>query len=277
MRSLEDNYKMQSMIGFCPLASGSKGNALYIGTNQTKILIDAGISARMLKSRLAEIDVDLLDIDAIVITHEHTDHIRGLMMLGCKMGIPVFANSDTARAIYEILGEAPKFKIFTTGEAFAYGDLEFHPFSIQHDAIDPVGFAIRLGALKIGICADLGFVTPMIEKKLQDCDYLYLEANHQEEMVHACPRPSVYKQRVLGRLGHLSNNQCAELLKKLLNPKLKHVYLAHLSSECNAPDLAEKIIQNMIEEKGASTTVSIALQDQISERILFSDLYATKE
>lgn len=262
------------MIGFVPLASGSKGNSLYIGTGQTKVLIDAGISARMLKNRLAEIDVSLSDIDAIVVTHEHTDHIRGLSVLGCKMGIPVFANSDTARAIYEIIGEVPKFKIFSTGESFEYGDMEFHPFSIHHDAIDPVGFAIHIGEIKIGICADLGFVTPLVVNKLQDCDYLYLESNHQEEMVHACPRPAVYKQRVLGRLGHLSNHQCGELLKKLINPKLKHVHLAHLSGECNAPDLALEIVKRTLQEEGADVEVSIAFQDRLSKGIVFPNLYS---
>lgn len=257
------------MNGFCPLASGSKGNAIYVGTKHTKVLIDAGISAKMMKQKLAEIDVDLADIDAIVITHEHTDHIRGLSTLGCKMGIPVFANSDTARAIYETLGDAPKFKIFSTGEKFEFGDLEFDPFSIQHDAIDPVAFTIRLNSLKIGVCADLGFATTLVASKLQQCDYLYLEANHQPEMVHACPRPAVYKQRVLGRLGHLSNQQCAELLSEILSPNLKHVHLAHLSSECNAPDLALKVVSEMLEEKGTRAEVSIAQQSQVSRKIIF--------
>jgi len=252
------------MEGFCPLASGSKGNALYLGTKSTKVLIDAGLSARQIRQRLEEVNVDLADIDAIVITHEHSDHIKGLAILGCKMGIPVFANSETARAIYESIGDAPKFKIFTTGEIFEFGDMEFDPFSIQHDAIDPVGFTVRLGSSKIGICADLGFVTTLVETKLQECDYLYLEANHQVEMVHACPRSPIYKQRVLGRLGHLSNLQSAELLKKLLHNKLKHVHLAHLSSECNNPDLALKIIREMLQLEQANVAVSIAHQEQVS-------------
>lgn len=255
------------MKGFCPLASGSQGNAIYVGTEQTKIIIDAGISARLLEKRLSEINVDLADIDAIIITHEHTDHIKGLATLGCKMGFPVFANSDTARAIYEILGEAPKFKIFSTGEPFEFGDIEFHPFSIQHDAVDPVGFAILMNDLKIGILADLGFPTSLVVSQLQACDYLYLEANHQVEMVHSCARPAIYKQRVLGRLGHLSNLQCAELLKALLNPKLKHVHLAHLSSECNVPALAKKIMEEMFAEEKASVEVSIAYQHEISKLI----------
>ena len=255
------------MEGFCPLASGSKGNALYLGTKSTKVLIDAGLSARQIKLRLEEINVDLADIDAIVVTHEHSDHIKGLAILGCKMGIPVFANSETARAIYETIGDAPKFKIFSTGETFEFGDMEFDPFSIQHDAIDPVAFTVRLGSSKIGICADLGFASTLVENKLQECDYLYLEANHQVEMVHACPRSPIYKQRVLSRLGHLSNVQSAELLQKLLHKGLKHVHLAHLSSECNNPEVALKVIREMLGSEWTDIEVSIAHQDRISSSV----------
>jgi len=263
------------MKGFCPLASGSKGNAIFIGTHQTKVLIDAGISTRMLTKRLEEINVDLSDIDAVIVTHEHSDHVRGLGILGCKMGFPIFANSDTAKAIYEAFGQGLKFKIFSTGEVFEFGDLQFDPFSVQHDAIDPVGFTVQMSSVKLGICADLGFATPLVINKLQDCDFLYLESNHQVEMVHACPRPAVYKKRVLGRLGHLSNDQCAELLRALLNPKLKHVHLAHLSTECNSPDLAKKIILEMLENENAKVEVSIAHQEKVSRKILLETVNET--
>ncbi|MBS0603596.1 MAG: MBL fold metallo-hydrolase [Verrucomicrobia bacterium] len=257
------------MIGFCPLASGSKGNCIYIGTPTTKILIDAGVSAKAIRERLAEIGVKLEEIDAILITHEHTDHIRGLEMLGCRMGIPVFANSDTAKAIYEILDECPKFKIFSTGESFEFGDIEVHPFSIQHDAVDPVAFIIRTGGLKLGFCADLGFATTLVASHLKGCDYLYLEANHEPSMVHASARPMVYKKRVLSRQGHLSNAECAELLEQIYHEGLKHVHLAHLSSECNAPDLALKIIREKLESLQAKTEVSIAYQEVLSRPISF--------
>lgn len=224
----------------------------------------------MIKRKLEEIDVDLADLDAIVVTHEHSDHIRGIEQLGCRMGIPIFANSDTARAIYETIGDAPKFKIFATGERFEFGELEFDPFSIQHDAIDPVGFAIRLGSVKIGVCADLGFAPPLVASKLKECDYLYLEANHQPEMVHACPRPAVYKQRVLGRLGHLSNGQAADLLTEVLHPGLKHVHLAHLSSECNNPELALDVIKaTLANHQAFDVEVAIAFQDKVSYQLTF--------
>ena len=257
------------MYGFCPLASGSKGNCIYIGTKQAKILIDAGLSAKAIQQRLEAINVDIADIDAIVITHEHGDHIKGLRVLSCRKGIPVFTNSDTAKAIYHSLQECPKFKIFTTGETFEFADMEIHPFSIQHDAVDPVAFVIQTGNLKLGFCADLGFATTLVGAHLRDCDYLYLEANHEPAMVHACNRPMVYKQRVLSRQGHLSNEQCAALLKEVAHEGLKHVHLAHLSSECNAPEKALNAAREALE---SSTGVEVALQDKPSTLIFFNTI-----
>jgi phosphoribosyl 1,2-cyclic phosphodiesterase len=167
-----------NMKGFCPLASGSKGNCIYFGTNHTKILIDAGISAKAIQARLSEINVDLTDIDAILITHEHMDHILGLKTLAYKRGIPVFANHETAKGIVEVFHDCPKFKIFSTGEKFEFGDLEIHPFSVQHDTLDPVAFTIRTNSLKLGFCTDLGFPTSLVQAQLMDCDYLYIEYNH---------------------------------------------------------------------------------------------------
>lgn len=259
------------MIGFCPLASGSKGNCIYIGTPTTKVLIDAGMSAKMVRARLETIGVSLEEIDAILITHEHTDHIKGLEVLGCSMGIPIFANSETAKAIYSTLGKCPKFKIFSTGETFEFGDLEFRSFSIQHDAVDPVAFTVRHGGLKLGFCADLGFVTTLVASELKECDYLYVEANHQPSMVHASARPFVYKQRVLGRQGHLSNEECAQLIEQVHHPRLKHIHLAHLSSECNAPELALKIIQEKLDQLGSRAELSIAFQDKPSRPVTFQE------
>lgn len=257
------------MIGFCPLASGSKGNCIYIGTRKTKVLIDAGVSAKAIRDRLAAIGVNLEDIDAVLVTHEHIDHIRGLDILGCKLGIPIFANSDTAKAVYATLQECPKFKIFSTGETFEFCDLEVHPFSIQHDAVDPVAFIIRTAGIKLGICADLGFATTLVARQLKECDYLYLEANHEPSMVHASHRPQVYKNRVLSRQGHLSNAECAKLLEEIYHDGLKHVHLAHLSSECNSPELALKIITEKLQSLQAKTEVSIAFQETLSRFISF--------
>ncbi len=253
------------MIGFCPLASGSKGNCLYVGTKKTKILIDAGLSLKATCAKLNEIGVDIGEIKAILITHEHHDHIRGLDQLACKKKIPIFANSETAKAICEMLGAYPTFKIFSTGETFTFEDMEIHPFSIQHDTLDPVAFTIKAEGKKLGICADVGFATTLVKNELRLCDYLYLEANHEPSMVHACNRPMIYKQRVLSRQGHLSNGECAELLAEIYHDALKHVHLAHLSSECNNPDLALKMIREKLQ--GKPVEVSIAWQDKVSKHV----------
>lgn len=258
------------MKGFCPLASGSKGNCIYLGTDNTKILIDAGLSTKAIITRLEQINVDIADIDAILVTHEHTDHIQGLKVLAYKMGIPVFANTETAKGIVDHFHDCPKFKIFSTGETFEFGDLEIHPFSIQHDTLDPVAFTIRTAQLKLGFCTDLGFVTSLVENKLRHCDYLYLEANHQPSMVHASSRPMIYKQRVLGRSGHLSNEACGNLLREIAHPSLKHVHLAHLSSECNSPEVALKVIREILENTGINLDMCVAPQEMISKAIFFS-------
>ena len=257
------------MKGFCPLASGSKGNAIYLGTSSTKILIDAGISGKAIKQRLSEIDVDLSEIDAVLVTHEHSDHILGLSVLALKHGIPVFANHETAKGIASSLRECPKFKIFSTGESFEYGDLEIHPFSIPHDTPDPVAFTIRQGSQKLGFCTDLGFVTPLVQHHLQECDYLYLEANHEPSMVHASARPMVYKQRVLGRSGHLSNESCGKLLQEIYHPNLKHVHLAHLSQECNSPEQALSKVRSLLSERGIDLNLCAAPQEKISLAVKF--------
>lgn len=257
------------MKGFIPLGSGSKGNCTYLGTDNTKILIDAGLSGKAIKERLSEINVDIADIDAILITHEHSDHIQGLRVLALKHGIPVFANTKTAEGIVDLFHDCPKFKIFSTGETFEYRDLEIHPFSVQHDTLDPVAFTVKTGNLKLGFCTDLGFVTTLVTNQLHDCDYLVLEANHQIPMVHSCARPMVYKQRVLGKSGHLSNDACGNLLTQITTPRLKKVYLAHLSSECNTPEVALRVIRGILEEKGIDLNLVVAPQDKISEPVMF--------
>lgn len=252
------------MKKFCPLASGSKGNAIYVEGEETKILIDAGISFKALTERLGQINVDIGEIDAILVTHEHGDHIRGLEKTASTLNIPVFANSETAKAIMQEMRNRPRFKIFSTGEAFEFGDMEIHPFSIQHDTLDPVAFTIRIGEVKFGICTDLGFATTLVRAHLLKCDYLYIEANHEPSMVYACNRPMIYKQRVLGRQGHLSNDAAAELIQEIDHPGLKHVYLAHLSSECNNPELALQRVQEKVKRE---LSLSIAFQEKVSDLI----------
>ncbi len=253
------------MHGFCPLASGSKGNSIFVGTKNTRVLIDAGIRAKPLLEKLASIGVSLDTIQAILVTHEHIDHIAGIAVLAEKFNIPVFANADTAKGIVDTLGMRPHFKIFATGDPFCFGDLEIHPFSIPHDTLDPVAFTIRTSDMKMGFCTDLGIATTLIRKHLELCDYLYLEANHEPSMVHSCARPQVYKTRVLGKQGHLSNSDSGKLLASVYHPKLKHVHLAHLSSECNTEEVALQVVR---QELGLmEVPLSIAYQDRVSRPI----------
>lgn len=248
---------------FCPLASGSKGNCLYLASEGTKILIDAGLSRKGTVEKLGEIGVDLEEIDAILISHDHGDHIAGLKLLAYKHQIPVLANAETAKGIIQQFGAGAKFKIFTTGEPFSFGDMEITPFSIPHDTMDPVMFAIETGAEKFGICSDLGFATSLVKAHLKNCDYLYIEANHEPEWVMACSRPNSYKERVLSRTGHLSNRDCGQLLKEIASDKLKQVYLAHLSSECNAHEKAIEVVHTILEKAGIHIPLTVAPQEKI--------------
>jgi phosphoribosyl 1,2-cyclic phosphodiesterase len=256
------------MIGFCPLASGSKGNSIYVGTKKTRVLIDAGLSLSLIEKKLSEIDVSIESIQAVLITHEHSDHIKGLDQIS-KLGIPILANAETAKAMLSILKVRPRFKIFTTSEPFAFGDLDIMPFSVPHDTLDPVGFIVRMLGRKLGFCTDLGTVTSLVRKMLEDCQYLYLEANHQPSMVHASHRPKIYKDRVLSRQGHLSNEECADLLVSIAHKGLQHVHLAHLSSECNSEAIALKIVSDALLQKNFEIPISIAYQDRISKAIEF--------
>lgn len=257
------------MIGFCPLASGSKGNSTYLGSQGTKILIDVGLPLRQLEQRLACIGVRLDEIDAIIITHEHSDHIKGLHNLSSELQIPILCNRETAIALEGILEAKLPFRLFSTGDSFTLGDLLIKPFQVMHDTPDPVGVTIETHGYKVGICTDLGQITPIVRQELKGCDYLVLEANHDPNMVWACSRPLVYKQRVLSKLGHLSNEECARLLEAVMHEKLRHVHLAHLSSECNSGEKAILTVQEMLDRIVSPTKLSLAYQDLVSLPIRF--------
>ena len=257
------------MYGFCPLASGSKGNSIFIGTKNTKILVDAGISAKSATSKLGEIGVKPEELDAILISHEHTDHIAGVKVLASRYNIPIIANRETAKALAQEFHTSPQFKIFMTGEPFEFQDLEIHPFSVQHDARDPVAFTIRTETEKIGICTDLGFATSLVQHALQGCSILYLEANHKPSMVHSSPRPLAYKERVLSRTGHLSNEECGTLLVHVAHGAIRQVYLAHLSSECNTPQVALETVGEILEKHSIALPLTIAHQAERSLVTLF--------
>jgi len=250
------------MARFCPLASGSKGNCIYLKTGETELLIDAGIGIRALKRKLEGLGTSLDKIHAILITHEHGDHVGGLETILKEHQPVLLANRDTAGAIRAEIKSIGPFHLFSTGEPFTFRDLKITPFSISHDTLDPVAFVIEAEGKKIGVCADLGFVSSLVVNYLKGVNVLYIEANHEPSMVHACSRPMRYKQRVLGRQGHLSNQECASLIEKIMHNELEHIYLAHLSSECNSPKKALDVISQVMTSHKA--TLSLALQDETS-------------
>jgi phosphoribosyl 1,2-cyclic phosphodiesterase len=255
------------MITFCPLASGSKGNAVLLKTQGGNLLFDAGISTKALKERLDTIHVSLESLKGILVTHEHHDHIAGIKTLALRHSIPILANYATAEAIVEAIGECPRFTIFTTGEPFEFSGMSFHPFSVQHDGVDPIAFTVTTEGKKIGICTDLGFVTGSVRHALRDCNILYVEANHEPEMVFASSRPEIYKRRVLSRTGHLSNEEAASLVADIAHPGLLHVYLAHLSSECNTQETAQKKVREFLSQRGIDLSIQIAHQHQVSASV----------
>lgn len=254
------------MIRFCPLASGSKGNSFYVEIGSTiKFLIDAGLSAKALTERLQQLNVDIRDLSAIFITHEHIDHVRALDILSKKYAIPVIANLETAKAIQANATNKIPFKLFTSSEAFSFLDMHILPFRIRHDAQEPVGFSFTIDSLKIALATDLGEVTPTVVEALKNSNILVIEANHDPELVELSKRPSYYKWRVLSPVGHLSNENAAELIASVHHDRLEKVYLAHLSSECNTKEKAYEQVGQILQRHHIELPLSIAAQDCIGE------------
>ena len=257
------------MIRFCPLASGSKGNSIFVELDDVCLLIDAGISRKQISIRLAELGKQLSDIDAVLVTHDHWDHIAALKLLNTKDSIPIFCNKANAIAINRILDFVPRCKIFTSNVPFIFRDIYISPFSVLHDSPDPVGFRIEYKNFKLALCTDIGSITNKVQKSLTNLDLLYIEANHDPTMVmNSKSRPEKSKRRILSSVGHLSNKDCSLLLQKIEHPNLSSIYLAHLSSECNSLDIVAKDVQN----KFPSIKFHIAKQDLISDISTFRNI-----
>jgi phosphoribosyl 1,2-cyclic phosphodiesterase len=234
------------------LGSGSAGNSIYIEAGESRVLVDAGLSPRQLRERLALIGRSPETLSAILISHEHNDHIRGLKGIADKLGIPVYCNGATRDAIREILEISLNLHVFHNGATFSIGDIDVHPFSVPHDAQDPVGFLIQTQNLTVAIITDLGHVTTLVTERIRTANAIVLETNHDRQMLIDCPtRPWKLKQRIMSSFGHLSNEEAAEALKRVLWDGLHHVYLAHISRECNTPMLAYSAIKAALSEAGA--------------------------
>ncbi len=235
-----------------PLASGSTGNAVYVSLGGVRILVDAGISAARIKKGLAAIGVDVCSLDAVLITHEHADHIKGIEVLCRRSGAGIYANGGTWQGILARCKGIPEEqrRVFTTGEDFFIGPVCVRPFAIPHDAADPVGYTFSCGQGKLGVATDLGHLSESWLTELEGCQGLVLEANHDVEMVKSGPYPAHLKQRILSRKGHLCNEDCGRALARLSQAGTQGAYLAHLSQENNLPEMALSAVSRMLESAG---------------------------
>lgn len=216
-------------------------------------MIDAGFSGRQIRQRLAGIGRTPENLTAILVTHEHSDHISALKELAEKLHVPVYCNRATKDEIERITGVKAEFRLFATGASFEIGDIAIETFSIPHDAQDPVGFLLRTSPVNLGFATDLGHVTRLVAERIRHANVLVLESNHDIKMLQDCPRrPWSLKQRILGRHGHLSNEAAADCTADIMTGNLRHLFLAHLSRECNKPDLAHRVVQKRLTEIGAT-------------------------
>ncbi len=239
-------------LSICVLASGSSGNCIYIASDTTRILVDAGTSCRRIEQALAGLGVPLKTLNAVCITHEHSDHTGAVALLHRRGGLPLYANTGTLEAIRRGVRSAADmvWNVFSTGQVFRVGDLSILPFSVPHDSYDPVGFVVSDGERRIGIATDIGMPTTLVRERLHNCHVLAIEANHDEQMLRDAARPWSLKQRIAGCQGHLSNRQAGELLADLVGPDTRAVLLVHLSAECNKPDLALRTVRDILARAG---------------------------
>src|SRR5712691_5841051 len=258
------------------LASGSKGNCAFVASSRTKILVDAGISCRETFKRMKSLGEDPQSLTAILITQEHTDHVYGLATLAKKLRIPVFMTGAThaawSRAMRTVNGERPrleKFEPFEAGHRFQVGDIEVKPFTIPHDAADPVGFTFRAEGIKVGVATDLGYLPVSVRDHLRGCDVLIMESNHDLEMLRVGSYPWSVKQRVMSRVGHLSNLALADFFTNDYDNSATFVVLAHLSEQNNHPEIARREAEKALATRGGlfQNRVLLAAQTEAMEQI----------
>ena len=252
----------------CLLASGSKGNSIFIETEESRVLIDVGLSAREIEKRLAAVSVEAADIDAIFVTHEHSDHVRGVIPFSNRFKTPVYIHHQTR----EVFPDGKRLKVdqeFDSGASFQLKDMVITPFPITHDAVAPVGFTVETAQGKIGVATDLGIATRLVVEQLKNSRILVLESNHDDDMLRDGPYPWVLKQRIRSRHGHLSNNASAELLTSLLWDNLEAVFLAHLSEQNNRPALAEQAARGVLKNNGLCSPI-LAVGSQAAPSLCFN-------
>ena len=247
------------MLRFTILGSGSSGNCAYLETDDVRLLVDAGFSAKQIELRLGAMGRSLSDIQAIFLTHEHGDHVCGLPVVAKRHNIPVYCNRLTAECLHPQMPGFSAFRLFESGATVELGDLKINSFSVPHDAYDPVGFMFYHALGNIGFLTDLGYATKLVIERVRAARALVLEANHdlrllQEDM----RRPWAVKQRILSRHGHLSNDAAADVAAEVVTDGMEDLYLGHLSSDCNSPDHARTAVGQKLADRGRT---SVRLHD----------------
>lgn len=240
------------MVKLGVLGSGSRGNAFVISSADGAIIIDVGFSRKETRCRMEQLHLHPERLDAALLTHEHDDHSKGCRVFCDELGIPLCTAPETANYLRR-KGKLPERVIeFEPGGMFSIGGFEIFPFAVQHDAVNPVGFIIRYGECRIGVATDLGNVNALALRYLADCDALILESNYDEQMLRNSDRQLYLKRRILGRNGHLDNRAALAALDQLLTHRTRLLLLAHLSGECNSPELVERLFSDRLREMGRS-------------------------
>ena len=253
----------------CVLGSGSKGNSILVRSRRAAVLVDAGFSARETERRLRLVGVEMIDISAIILTHEHGDHTRGSGILARRHGIPVYLTEATRRACKRLFRGSETVIEYRPGRAFGIENMRVEPFMTIHDAADPVAIALVdvESGTRVGLATDLGRSTAIVRHALAGCDFLVLEANHDEALLHQSAYPAAVKSRIASSHGHLSNRAAARLARELLHPRLAGILLAHLSAECNTPELARRTVSRALRKAGYRGLLGVARQDEPSEML----------
>lgn len=256
--------KRNNSFCLCPLASGSRGNSVFVSTEDTAVLVDAGLSGIEIERRLGAVGEDPQRLSAIIITHEHTDHVKGAGILSRRFNIPVYMTKETFYAC-KGLGKIEHLEFFECGASFEINNICITPFSISHDACDPAGLTLSHGKKKIGIATDLGVATNLVKTHLQQSNLLYLESNHDPRMLINGSYPWHLKQRIKSRTGHLSNQEARDLVAEMRHQDLGHVVLAHLSEENNCPTKAFQEVAKGL--NGSGVALYVAGPDEPGEMI----------
>lgn len=260
------------MARLIPLASGSRGNAALIECGSTRVLVDAGISARELARRLESVGVSPGGVDLILLSHEHNDHARGARRFSARFGTPVACGPETLEALDLSPRHLADWQPLVAAKPLRLGELTIDAFPVPHDAARPLGFVLEGAGVRVGVVTDLGHATTLVVERLKQCDALLLEANHDDMMLRDGPYPWQLKQRVGGRLGHLSNSEAAALLRRAVGTSCRAVVLAHLSESNNTPELALAAARRALRQVGRGDIhVTVASQRRPSEPVTLSN------